>query len=65
MTNDQEPIPINKDTRMLQQAVVDMRERLHLLIEYEALSAQLTRARYDALGKAGFTKEEALKLCQK
>lgn len=47
-------------------AVVDsMRRNLPIFIETASINAQVRRAHYDAYVKQGFTKEEALVLCQK
>jgi hypothetical protein len=40
------------------------RENMPALMEFQRLKAQLTREKFNALVRAGFTEEQALKLCQ-
>lgn len=45
------------------QLVAGMREDILAHIEYESLRAKLTRAKYLALIKEGFTETQAMELC--
>lgn len=45
-------------------ALRDMRESMAWHLEYIAIQAQLTRAKYLALVKEGFTAAEAIELCK-
>lgn len=45
-------------------ALRDMREGLAWHLEYLAIQAQLTRAKYLALLKEGFTDKQAIELCK-
>lgn len=46
------------------QGVKRMRENLPAIFEMEALQARILRHRYLMMVEAGFTPEEALKLCR-
>ena len=46
------------------QAIARLRENMAATLEYTAYMAELTRAKYLALVKAGFTEEQALSLCK-
>jgi hypothetical protein len=48
----------------LQQSLAAYRMNLPVLIEYQILNAQVTRAKYNALLKEGFTPEQAVQLCR-
>lgn len=45
--------------------VREMRENLTAHIEYEQLSARVTREKYLSLVKNGFTETQALELCKR
>ena len=47
----------------LAQAVRQMRETLPAMLEINELQAQITRAKFKALVKQGFTEAQALYLC--
>ena len=46
------------------QALVELREDLPRLLEFMALSATMTRAKFKALVKEGFTEAQAIELCK-
>lgn len=48
----------------LEAAIGGIKRSLPQLLEYQGLLAQITKARYDALVKVGFTTSQALTLCQ-
>lgn len=48
----------------LRESLADMREQMPALLEYVVMTAQLTRARYNALRKEGFTEKQAIELCR-
>ena len=52
------------DNDKLQQELSNFRSHIPLLIQHTILSAQITRAKYDALLKEGFTEKQALELCR-
>ena len=41
-----------------------LKENIHLMVEFFEINAKLTRAKFDALKKEGFTDAQALELCQ-
>lgn len=41
-----------------------MREKLPMMIEHQQLEAQITRAKFNALVKEGFTESQAIELCR-
>lgn len=52
-----------KDRINLAQGVKTIRENLPAMLEMAQLNAQVTRAKYLALVKEGFTEAQALDLC--
>lgn len=42
-----------------------LKDNLQILLEYEALQAQITRKKYDNIMKNGFNEIQALQLCKK
>lgn len=48
----------------IRQALNDMRDCIPAHIEMQVLLAQVTRAKYNALLKEGFTEAQALELCR-
>lgn len=46
------------------QALKEVRENMPAILENIALQAQMTKAKYDALIKNGFTAEQAIELCK-
>lgn len=46
------------------EALRQMRASLAVLIEYQAMNAQIIRARYEALLKEGFSEQQAIDLCR-
>lgn len=46
------------------QAVKELKENMPAMLEHIILTARLTKAKYDALIKEGFTKEQAIELCK-
>lgn len=48
----------------LAQLVRDMRDNIAAHIEYSQIQARITRAKYLALVKEGFTEAQALQLCK-
>jgi hypothetical protein len=48
----------------LAQVVRDIRDNIAAHIEYNQLQARITRAKYIALVKEGFTEAQALQLCK-
>ena len=46
------------------QLLRDMKANLEVTLEYEVIRAQVTRVRYEALLKQGFTEAQALELCR-
>lgn len=51
-------------TTLSEQQVKEFEDSLGLLIKHVQLLAQIQKAKFDALVKEGFTKEEALELCK-
>jgi hypothetical protein len=47
----------------LAQAVVNMRDNLPAMMEFQKLNAKIIRAKYLALIGEGFTEQQALQLC--
>ena len=41
----------------------DMVETLPLMLEFNAIQAQLMKSKYDELKKAGFSEKQAMELC--
>lgn len=55
---------MNEQERIsIAQAVRNLRENMPALLEMAQLNAQITRAKYLALVKEGFTEAQALDLC--
>lgn len=48
----------------LRESLADMREQMPVLLEYVVLTAQLTKAKYNALRMEGFTEKQAIELCR-
>lgn len=42
----------------------DMVETLPLMLEFNAIQAQLMKSKYDELKKAGFSEKQAMELCR-
>ncbi len=53
------------DADELQIALRAARATLSVRIEFEQIEAEITRAKFNAYVKQGFTEEQAIKLCQK
>lgn len=45
-------------------ALAELRDSLPIQIEYVVMTAQLTRAKFNALRKEGFTEAQAIELCR-
>ena len=56
--------PENHKMMVLRADIEHQREILPLMIEFQAISATLTRAKYLGLINTGFTKDEAIALCK-
>ena len=41
-----------------------LQANMQVVLEYQAIVAQITRAKYDAFITQGFTQEQALELCK-
>jgi len=54
----------DKSRVALAQAVLELRNNIAAHIELSQLQARITRAKYDALIKEGFTEQQALLLCK-
>lgn len=52
------------DSDKLQQEMENFRSSIPIMIQHAILSAQITRAKYDALLKEGFTEKQAIELCR-
>jgi hypothetical protein len=57
-------VDLNTPTSKLAVLIEQMRRDLPFLLESQVLSAQVTRAKYEALVAAGFTEQQALQLCK-
>ena len=55
----------NKNINQLKRQVTEMRKNLPTYLEMTEILVKITKAKYDALVKEGFTKEEALELCKR
>lgn len=68
MSDDDKPkvvIPIIPQvTDELRRALETHRRNLPFLIEYQQLQAQITRKKFEALVKEGFTDTQAIELCK-
>ena len=58
---------VNPDQKpvALAQMLVDMRNQIPALLEFERLQAKLLRAKFLALVAEGFSEQQALELCKK
>ena len=45
------------------EAIKQLRENMPAMLEYAALQGKIAKARYDALVSAGFSIEQAMRLC--
>lgn len=54
----------DSDLVKLAQSIKQMREQLPALMEFAELQARLTRTKYNALLKEGFTEVQAIELCK-
>ncbi len=55
---------VNKDFDERKKILADLKQNLPIIIESFALTAQITKAKYDAFVLQGFTEEQALNLCK-
>lgn len=46
-------------------AVEEMRRNIQEIIDYSKLMAKVRKAHFDSLMEAGFTEDQAIKLCEK
>lgn len=54
----------DKSITEVRKALEESKRKLPILLEYSVIEAQLTRSKYLALVKEGFTSQEALDLCK-
>jgi hypothetical protein len=54
---------MNKQAEFIE-ALRNLQQQMPLMLECVEQQAQMTKAKYDALIRAGFSKEEALELCK-
>jgi len=52
------------DVDKLRRAMTELRTLLPAVLEHQIIMAQVTRARYNALIKEGFTEAQAIELCK-
>lgn len=52
----------NVTLSILEKALIDVKEDLPTLLEYQEINARLTRCKYNSLMDQGFTAEQALEL---
>lgn len=55
--------PLSK-VEMMKQDIKNMIETLPLMLEFNAIQAQLMKSKYDELKKAGFSEKQAMELCR-
>ena len=55
---------VGNSLQVFKNAVKEMRKTMTTNIEYQKLSAKLTKARYDYLIEEGFSEAQALVLCK-
>jgi len=55
--------PLTK-AEIIRKDLKDMVETLPLMLEFNAIQAQLMKSKYDELKKAGFSEKQAMELCR-
>jgi len=55
--------PLTK-AEIIRKDLKDMVENLPLMLEFNAIQAQLMKSKYDELKKAGFSEKQAMVLCR-
>ncbi len=55
--------PLTK-AEIIRKDLKDMVETLPLMLEFNAIQAQLMKSKYDELKKAGFSEKQAMVLCR-
>ena len=55
--------PLSK-AEIIRKDLKDMIEALPMMVEFNAIQAQLMKSKYDELKKAGFSERQAMELCR-